>query len=126
MKAFDGIDILGTLDGDGQFPDRPWFTYMDQNNDKRERLAVNYNKRKLVVHRPAPDGDPSGSVEMELFAIEDDSMEERDGSAASLEVTQGLLREIDQFLELKSESQIDRFTLGKKGFTPPKEWQIEN
>ncbi|MDP6037356.1 MAG: sulfatase-like hydrolase/transferase, partial [Candidatus Latescibacteria bacterium] len=126
VNPFDGLDVSNAMRGEETLPDRSWFTYFDQNEDHREKLAVNYDAFKLVVHRSAPDGEPTNSTDVELFAIREDSQEADNRVALEGERGDGLLAEIDNFLSLKHPNQIERFYVGKKTFVAPKDWVAES
>jgi hypothetical protein len=97
--------------GNAKLDDRSWFTYMDQNDDRMERVAVNRDKWKLVATRSAPDSEKSES-KLELFEIDDDPFEKLDVSRRNPEVVDALSAELDRFLTLKSDRQIIRFRAG--------------
>ena len=113
LNTLDGIDVLDAMRGDSQLDDRSWFTYMDQNDDRMERLAVNRDRWKLVMTRPAPDSEKTESS-LELFEIDSDPLEKLDVSRKNPEVVEELSAELDRFLELKSDRQIIRFRAGAK------------
>lgn len=125
VKPFDGWNVLASLRDNSELPDRPWFTYFDQNADLVERLAVNRDEVKLVVNRRPADAPDAGEGTVELFAIQTDSAESVDRSADRPEVTAELLRDVDGFLKLRSDSQIPRYGEGREGFQAPTDWQIE-
>lgn len=121
-KPLDGIDVLDALRGREKLEDRTWFTYLDQSNDRIERLASNTKKWKLILQRPAPDSDATESL-LELYEIGNDPYEKLDfakrdpksvkkRAKAIAEAKVKLTAEIEEFLSLKSENQIDRFRLG--------------
>ena len=58
-NELDGMNVLNAMRGE-KLPDRSWFTYLDQNNKKIERFALNTNNWKLVWQRNAP---ASGQVQ---------------------------------------------------------------
>jgi len=124
-NPFDGLSVLNAIRGEETLPDRSWFTYYDQDSPENEKLAVNYDQSKLVVHRPAPDGDRSKPAEIELFAIQEDSQEADNRVALEGEKSEELLSEIDQFLSLKPKTQIARFREGAREFQAPEEWRID-
>ncbi|MFL3659155.1 MAG: arylsulfatase [Opitutales bacterium] len=111
LKPLDGIDVLDAMRGKSELKDRPWFTYMDQNDDRMERLAVNRDKWKLVITRPAPDSEKTES-NVELFEIRRDPNEKNDVSRRNPEVVEALAAELDGFLKMKSNRQIIRFRAG--------------
>jgi arylsulfatase A-like enzyme len=125
VNPFDGLDVSDAIQGNETLPDRPWFTYYDQNDDRQEKLAVNYDTFKLVVHRPAPDGDYNTATDIELFAIQEDTQEADDRVAVGSDRGDELLAEINGFLSLKQDNQIERFRVGREGFVAPKDWEAK-
>lgn len=121
-KPYDGIDVLDALRGKAKLKDRSWFTYLDQNDDKIERLAVNTKKWKLIVTQPAPDSEATERT-MELYEIGNDPYEKLDlakrdpasvkkSAKAIAEAKARLSAELEQFLSLRSDDQIHRFRRG--------------
>jgi arylsulfatase B len=66
----DGIDMMTVLRGE-KLSDRLWFTYLDQNGNKMEQLALNTNEWKLIWRRNAPDSSIK-QEQTELFRIGED------------------------------------------------------
>lgn len=124
VKPFDGWNVLASLRDEAELPDRPWFTYFDQNVDRQEHLAVNRDDVKLVVNRPAADSPAAESGTIELFAIRDDPEESVDQAVERSDVATDLLHDIEGFLQLRADPQIPRYAEGKKGFKAPEDWQI--
>ncbi|MGQ8338820.1 arylsulfatase B [Sunxiuqinia sp. A32] len=112
----DGINILDAIKG-RKLSDRAWFTYEDQGNEKIEKIAINNDQWKLVVHRSAPDSEKN-SWENELFRIADDPKEETDLSTQNKSELEELLKELDSFYKLKSDNQIPRYSV-KGNYTEP-------
>ncbi|MBN1181307.1 MAG: arylsulfatase [Bacteroidales bacterium] len=112
----DGINILGAIKGE-RLSDRAWFTYEDQGDEKIEKIAINTDRWKLVVHRSAPDSDKNSWIN-ELFQIADDPKEETDLAAQNKSELEELLKELNSFYDLKSEHQIPRYSV-KDNYTEP-------
>ncbi len=112
-KPLDGIDVLDAMRGKAKLDDRPWFTYLDQNDDRTEKLAVSTKKWKLVVTCPAPDSDAPGETTAELFEITNDPYEKLETARRNPEAVAELRAKLDRFLEWKSENQILRFSQGR-------------
>jgi arylsulfatase A-like enzyme len=104
----DGINMLNGIKGE-RLGDRSWFTYEDQSNNKIEKLAINKDEWKLVVHRTAPDADKI-SLKNELFRITDDPNEEVDVASQNSLKLEELLSELNTFYNLKSDNQIPRYS----------------
>ena len=124
-RAWDGIDTLSALRGLAQLPERAWLTYMDQNDDFRERLALNHDDYKLVVHRDAPDATTSHPPLIELFDLINDPAESENLAPTEPDTLSELTTALDNLMTLKSSIQVDRFKLGSDDFIAPPQWQIK-
>ena len=124
-RPWDGINVLPALQNHAPLPDRAWLTYMDQNNDRRERLAVNHDHFKLVVHRDAPDAPNPRPTLIELFAIKSDPAESQNLADSDPATLDKLTTTLENLMTLKSPLQIERFKNGAKEFQAPQDWQIE-
>ncbi|MAM90989.1 MAG: arylsulfatase [Opitutaceae bacterium] len=127
-KPLDGIDVLEAMRGKTQLEDRLWFSYIDQAPDQIERLAVNTNFWKLVIHRSAADAKERIEPTLELFEIGNDPYEKLDiakWNPESVKKRAGRIAEaktdlsaaIEEFLSLRIDDQIIRFRVGA-GTTP--------
>lgn len=127
-NPLDGIDVLDAMRGRAKLEDRHWFSYIDQNSDQVERLAVNTNFWKLVIHRSAADAEDPIEPTLELYEIGNDpyekldiakwnpeSVKKRAGRIA--EAKKDLSAAIEEFLSLRIDDQIIRFRVGA-GTTP--------
>ncbi len=121
-NELDGINVLDAMKG-GKLGDRSWFTYMDQNPQKIEDLAINNDQWKLIVKRSAPDNEDFSSTN-QLFRIDSDTKEENDLSAQNPVVIEELMKELNKVYGLKSSNQIPRFS--EEGGNPIPNWQPEN
>jgi arylsulfatase B len=104
----DGINVIEGIKGE-RLNDRSWFTYEDQSDKKIEKLAVNKDQWKLIVHRSAPDSEDN-FWSNELFQITDDPIEEVDLATKNPSKLEELLNELDGFYNLKSDIQIPRYS----------------
>ncbi len=124
VKPFDGISFLGAIKNSDNLPDRKWFTYLDQHPNAVERLGVSSDHFKLVVHRPAPDGDKSVEPIIELFRIDSDTTEEHDLSAEKPNLRNEFLSDTDEFLSLRKPNQVDRYFVKDGNFVVPEDWSL--
>jgi len=124
-RPWDGINVLPAIRDNAKLPDRAWFTYLDQNDDRRERLAINHDTHKLVIHRDAPDAQQATPPLIELFAIATDPTESQNLAESDRATLAELTAAMENFLSLKSAPQIERFKRGAQTFTPPQDWQIK-
>lgn len=123
INPFDGISFLEALRGNEVLPDRKWFTYLDQSNEAIERIALSKGGYKLVMHRPAPDGDPDKKTLIELFRREDFD-ERTDLSLKKNTEVSNLLDELEGMMRLRTPNQVNRYPEGREGFKAPVDWVI--
>ncbi len=122
--AWDGINFLPALQQGAALPDRAWLTYLDQNDDARERLALNRDDFKLVIYRNAPDADAPEAPSIELFAIATDPAETTNLAGTYPDILARLTADLDALLSLKSPHQVLRFKEGADSFVAPADWKI--
>lgn len=127
-KPLDGIDALDAMRGKAKLEDRLWFSYIDQAPDQIERLAVNTDFWKLIIHRSAADAANPIEPTLELYEIGNDPYEKLDvakWNPESVKKRAGLIAEakedltaaIEEFLSLRIDDRIIRFRVGA-GTTP--------
>ena len=123
-KPIDGVDALAAIRGNATLPDRAWLTYLDQNDDARERFALNHDNYKLVVQRDATDATLSRPAQIELFDISDDPSESNNLANTDAPTLAELNSALENLMKLKSTSQVSRFREGRDGYKAPADWQI--
>jgi arylsulfatase B len=106
-NELDGINVLSGMQGK-TLDDRKWFTYLDQNQDKIERFALNTDQWKLVWNRNAPDN-KTPSEQIELYRIEKDKTEWIEISDKYKDVVQLLQAEIEKLYTFKLQNQNPRY-----------------
>ncbi len=127
-KPLDGIDVLDAMRGKAKLKDRLWFSYIDQAPDQIERLAVNTDFWKLIIHRSAADAKERIEPTLELYEIGNDPYEKLDIAKWNPEsvkkragriarAKKDLTAAIEEFLSLRIDDQIIRFRVGA-GTTP--------
>jgi arylsulfatase A-like enzyme len=121
-KPLDGIDVLAAIRNRENPPDRAWLTYLDQNDDRRERFALNHDNYKLVVQRDATDARQIRPSSIELFNIGDDPAESSNLAATDPATLAELNTALENLMQLKSADQVSRFREGRDGFTAPQNW----
>jgi arylsulfatase A-like enzyme len=121
---YDGVNALPALQGAAPLPARSWFTYFDQGAAKRERLALHRGHHKLVIERPAPDGNPQDPTSVQLFDLFTDPAETLNLVPFQPDLTSELKAELERFSLLRRDDQTPRYGDGRQGFVAPKDWQI--
>jgi arylsulfatase B len=120
-KNLDGVNFLPALRGAATLPERPWFSYMHQNEDAH--ASVHLGKWKLVAHGDFFADQPATKPALELYDLGADLAEKNDLAARQPEkVTQlhGLLREFGTW----QKPGVGLYTEGRDGFVPPKDWVV--
>lgn len=121
----DGINVLESMQGNTQVTSRKWFSYLDQDGQEREKLAVNYLDWKLIIERDAPDAVTHQKDESILFKMDSLHIESKDVKEDNPQVYHELQKSIEEFLKLKSNDQIPRYPDGNERFKAPKDWFIK-
>lgn len=125
INPLDGVDVLSHLQGKEQELDRPWFTYLDQNPKKREAFAIHYQDWKLLLEQDAPDTTSDRTDRKWLFQLGALHRETEQVQQQYPDTLRHLLGVLQGFSALKQDQQIQRYYVGKSGFTPPKDWVIQ-
>ena len=124
-NPLDGINVLEAMKGRGRTENRTWFTYLDQNPDKQEHLALHRNGWKAIIERSAPDAPEKKVNSRLLYRLDDSRIEKENLLPTNQKIYQELSTEIEEFLKLKSKNQIPRYPEGQRGFKAPKDWIVE-
>lgn len=124
-RPLDGINALTAMQGES-IGSRTWFSYIDQSPQKVERFALHNDTLKLVVQRAAPDNEESVKEKNFLFQL-DASHQEKENIYAQYPGQIAEMRsQLDSLYNLRVEPSTPRYKVGKKGFTPPKDWIIKD
>ena len=136
-NPLDGIDVLDAMRGRTKLEDRHWFSYIDQNPDRVERLAANTDFWKLVIHRSAADAKDPIEPTLELYEIGNDPYEKLDiakrnpGSVkkraeAIAEAKRDLTQAIEEFLAMGKDDRIPRYRVGADRNPVLRNWSPTN
>lgn len=127
IKALDGISILESLKGFSQKEEREWFSYIDQSNERIERLAFHKGNKKLIISRPAIDNQNlEKSDQAVLYNILNSHIEKIDSADFSSALKASLEKKIDSLLFYKASNQVARYPIGKENFIAPENWIIKD
>jgi arylsulfatase B len=119
--AVDGVDVMPALRGEQPLPERPWFSYMHQNEEAH--ASVHLGQMKLVAH-----GDffaEAGEVRYELYDLSADPAESADLASEQPEVVTDLGARLRAFGGLQKPG-VGLYHEGREGFTAPKDWILIN
>ncbi|MCG8578955.1 MAG: sulfatase-like hydrolase/transferase [Bacteroidales bacterium] len=103
----DGMSMLNAMKGE-RMPKRKWFTYLDQNNEKVERLTIHSDNLKLVWYRNAPDNKVQTS-RIELYNTTNDKGETDNVADKYPLLVEELQQQTEAFYKLKIERQNPRY-----------------
>jgi arylsulfatase A-like enzyme len=124
-NPLDGRDVLAAMAGREELSDRPWFTYEAQSGDGKERLAVNTDQWKLVVHGPSvlDESADASARRIELFRIDRDPNEKSDVAVEHPDRVAALLKQAREFRRWQVPG-VTAYGEGREGFTAPAGWRF--
>lgn len=121
-NVLDGIDVLDAMRGKVKLPERPWFTYFDQNPKNTPKVAVNQGNRKLIIEGEM--GSPD--IRKTVWDIDQDYYESQSNEQCVKTISDSLFTIARYYMGFRIDSQIEQYTIGREGFIPPKDWLIQN
>ena len=110
VNKLDGTSILNSLKGIEKLPNRDWYSYIDQNDDRRQRLAVHSGNWKAVIVQDAPDALNKRESKEELFYLQGDHVEDSNAIESHKTEFENLKSKIDEFLKLIKPDQVGRYS----------------
>ncbi len=123
-KPLDGVDLSGVLKGEQSYFDRSVYNYWGQQEGK-ERLAIWQKEWKLVYTGPdiqSASADDYSSLY--FFNLKEDPSEEDNLVKDYPEKVHSMLRDLKNFRSLQPSDGLPPYAEGRKGFTPPHNWNI--
>lgn len=120
-KNLDGVNFLPALRGATVLPERPWFSYLHQNEDAH--ASVHLGKWKLVAHGDFFPEQPAVKPELELYDLAADPAEKANLAARESAVVAQLHRRLREFGTWRQPG-VGAYTEGREGFMPPKDWIV--
>jgi arylsulfatase A-like enzyme len=117
----DGVNFLPALRGDAALPERPWFSYMHQNEDAH--ASVHLGKWKLVAHGDFFPELPAKKPGLELYDLSADPGEKTDLAAREPELVAQLHRRLREFGTWQKPG-VSAYAEGRDGFVAPKDWVV--
>jgi arylsulfatase A-like enzyme len=119
----DGINFLPAMRGEADLPERPWFSYIHQNENEAAQASVHLNRWKLVAHGNSFDEKPEKAPKLELYDLAADVGETVDVSAKNPEVVTQLHARLREFGSWEKPGTLS-YGEGREGFVAPKDWVI--
>jgi len=125
-KPLDGIDILDLVTGRQDRTDRDLYSYIGQQGEATEQLALIEPEWKLVVTGPKVT-DPSADDtkrQVLLFRIAEDPYEVNDVAAEHPGVVERMYRKLKAFRGLQPPGAVPPYNQRDGEFKAPREWKI--
>ena len=119
--ALDGLDVLPALRGVAALPERPWFSYMHQNEDAH--ASVHLGRWKLVAHGDFFPEQPATPPTLELYDLAADPAENTNLAARHPDRVADLHRRLREFGTWQQPG-VGAYAEGRDGFVPPKDWVV--
>ena len=120
-RNLDGVDFLPAVRGTTPLPQRPWFSYIHQNEDAH--AAVHLGPWKLVAHGDFFAAQPASRPALELYNLDADPAEKNDVAAREPDKVAHLHRLLREFGTWQMPG-VGLYTEGREGFVPPKDWVV--
>ena len=120
-SGLDGLNVLPAILGSGSLPERPWFSYLHQNEDAH--ASVHLGRWKLVAHGDFFSDSPQAPPQLELYDLVSDPTESDDIAALHSDQVTDLYRRLREFGALQQPG-VTAYNEGREGFVPPKDWVV--
>ena len=117
----DGMNFLPAVRGAAALPERPWFSYLHQNEDAH--ASVHLGKWKLVAHGDFFAEQPATKPALELYDLDADPGEKIDLAASQPERVAQLHRRLREFGTWQMPG-VGPYTEGRDGFVAPRDWVV--
>ncbi len=119
--GLDGLDALPALTRGAALPERPWFSYLHQNEDAH--ASVHLGPWKLVAHGDFFAEKPAVPPQFELYDLAADPAEKQDLAARHPDRVAHLHRLLREFGTWQKPG-VTAYAEGRDGFAPPKDWVV--
>lgn len=120
--ALDGLNVLPALRGEASLPERPWFSYLHQND---EALAsVHLGPWKLVARGDFFAAAPATPPALELYDLAADPGETRNLAPTEPERVRDLHARLCDF-GIWQQPGVGAYGEGREGFRAPRDWIID-
>jgi arylsulfatase B len=117
----DGLNFLPAVRGASKLPERPWFSYIDQ--DGEARASVHLGQWKLVAFGDFFAEKASPPPKLELYDLATDVTEKDDLAAKHPERVAELHQRLREFGTWQK-AGVTSYTEGRDGFKAPKDWIV--
>lgn len=120
-KNLDGINFLPALSGKSKLPERPWFSYMDQNHNPM--ASVHLGDWKLVARGDFFSEKAKTPPELELYNMKTDAAEKNNVAERNPKIVARLSKRLREFGTWQKPG-VGSYDEGREGFKAPKDWVI--
>ncbi len=131
-KPFDGIDASGVLTGSQRAGERDIYSYLANEGDANEMIAVSDSKWKLICLGPniTDDNYDDSQRQFLLFRIDQDPYEQNNLWDDYPDIGKKLYQRLKKFRALQVKDRVLPYRVGRMNFKkpkgwPPKEWNME-
>ena len=121
-KNLDGINLLPSLTRGAAIPDRPWFSWMDQNESAH--ASIHLGPWKLIRHGSVFSPLPADRKGVELYHLDNDPGEQTNLAARHPDRVTELNNHLQKF-GAQRQAGVSAYRSGREGFVAPKDWIIE-
>jgi arylsulfatase A-like enzyme len=120
-KNLDGINFLPALTGKEKLPERPWFSYMDQNHNPQ--ASVHLGDWKLIARGDFFSEKPKTQPEFELYNLKTDAVEKNNVAEKHPKIVAQLSKQLREFGTWQNPG-VGSYDEGREGFKAPRDWII--
>jgi arylsulfatase B len=119
----DGVNFIPAVLGESELPQRPWFSYMHQNEDAH--ASVHLGQWKLVAHGDFFSKEPNVAPELELYDLSKDVSETQNVAELNPAIVKDLHSRLREFGTWQKPG-VAAYDSGRADFNAPKDWNISN
>jgi arylsulfatase B len=120
-KNLDGIDFLPALRDGKTLPERPWFSYIHQ--DEQAHASVHLGSWKLVAHGDFFAESREAKATWEFYDLSADPAEAKDVASQHPEKVAELRKLLREFGSWQKHG-VEAYAEGREGFRAPKDWIV--
>ena len=123
-KPLDGLDAWDVISGKQQHLPRDLYSYIGQQGEQAERIALAEPRWKLVINGPNILKTPAAARERLLFDLVCDPFEKNNLIAQHPDVVTRMTAKLRTFRGLQPADAVSAYSQNKAGFQAPKDWFI--
>jgi len=120
----DGLNLLPAWRGETSLPNRPWFTYEAQKNNREKTWAAQNDRWKLIVKGPGLFATNPDLITTEVYDLKHDPYETTNVLEQHRAQVSRLMLELSQF-KMWGVDGVKTYGTGREDFEAPSDWLIE-